>query len=305
LIEKVLYPAGRMPATDLHQHLWPDALVRLLEWRRAAPRLRRDGPGWTLELAGEPPSPFDLTTHDPSARAESARADGLERVIVAPSTPLGIEALPAGEAQPLLDAFHTGVLELGAPFGLWASTSRVDELDSLLDAGAVGLCLPADALGRPEALRRVAPLLERLAARDVPLLVHPGSASDPGGPAWWPAMTSYVAAMHTAWLAWAEWGRDAHPRLKVVWAMLAGCAPLHVERLASRGGPARAVHDDRSWYDVSSYGPKAVDAMLRVVGVDRLVHGSDRPVVDPPSLAILGPAFRHAVTRVNPAEVLS
>jgi hypothetical protein len=35
------------------------------------------------------------------------------------------------------------------------------------------------------------------------------------------------------------------------------------------------------------------------------VHGSDRPVVDPPSLATLGPAFRHAVTRVNPAEVLS
>jgi 6-methylsalicylate decarboxylase len=45
--------------------------------------------------------------------------------------------------------------------------------------------------------------------------------------------------------------------------------------------------------------------MLRVVGVDRLVHGSDRPVVDPPSLAALGPAFRHAVLRVNPARVLS
>ena len=305
LIDKVRYAAGRMPATDLHQHLWPDALVRLLERRSAAPRLRRDDRGWTLELAGEPPSPFDLSAHDPGLRAERARADGLERVIVAPSTPLGIEALPAREAQPLLDAFHAGVLELGAPFGLWASTSRADELDALLDAGAVGLCLPADALGGPEALRRVAALLERLAARDAPLLVHPGSATDPHAPSWWPAMTSYVAAMQTAWLAWAEWGRAAHPELKVVWAMLAGCAPLHVERLASRGGPAGAVHDDRSWYDVSSYGPKAVDAMLRVVGVDRLVHGSDRPVVDPPSLAALGPAFRHAVRRVNPAQVLS
>ena len=56
---------------------------------------------------------------------------------------------------------------------------------------------------------------------------------------------------------------------------------------------------------MSSYGPKAIDAMLRVVGVDRLVHGTDRPVVDPPSLAQLGPAFRQAVTRVNPAQVLS
>jgi hypothetical protein len=99
-------------------------------------------------------------------------------------------------------------------------------------------------------------------------------------------------------------GPRGHPRLKIVWAMLAGCAALHVERLASRGGPAHAVHDERSWYDMSSYGPKAIDAMLRVVGVDRLVHGSDRPVVDLPSLAALGPAFSHAVTRVNPAEVL-
>jgi hypothetical protein len=91
-----------MPATDLHQHLWPEALVRLLERRSAAPRLRHDDRGWTLELAGEPPSPFDLSSHDPSARADRARADGLERVLVAPSTPLGIEALPAREAQPLL-----------------------------------------------------------------------------------------------------------------------------------------------------------------------------------------------------------
>ena len=45
--------------------------------------------------------------------------------------------------------------------------------------------------------------------------------------------------------------------------------------------------------------------MLRVVGVDRLVHGSDRPVVDPPSLATLGPAVRHAVAHVNPATVLA
>ena len=309
LIDKVVYAVGQMPATDLHQHLWPDGMLRLLARRTAPPRLRRDAGGWTLELAGEAPAPLDLSAHDAEARAATARTDGLERVLVAPSTPLGIEALPAREAQPLLDAFHAGVLELGAPFGLWGSAALAEpapgEVDALLDAGAAGLCLPAEALGGPDALARVAPLLERLEARGAPLLVHPGAAADPDAPAWWPALTSYVAAMQAAWLAWAQWGRPAHPELKVVWAMLAGGAPLHVERLAARGGPAAAVHDERAWFDVSSYGPKAVDAMLRVVGVDRLVHGSDRPVVDPPSLAALGPAFRHAVTRANPAGVLS
>ena len=123
----------------------------------------------------------------PAARAERARADGLERVIVAPSTPLGIEALPAREAQPLLDAFHAGVLELGAPFGLWASASaRADELDALLDAGAVGLCLPADALGGPEALRRVgaaarAPRRPRRAAARAPGLGDRPARARAGG----------------------------------------------------------------------------------------------------------------------------
>ena len=86
--------------------------------------------------------------------------------------------------------------------------------------------------------------------------------------------------------------------------MLAGGAPLHAERLAARGGPAGAVYDDRAWFDVSSYGPRAVDAMLRVVGVDRLVLGSDRPVADPQPLSSLGPAVRHAVANVNPSTLL-
>ena len=293
-----------MPRTDLHQHLWPDDLLRGLAARGAPPRLRSDDRGWVLELAGEPPAVADLAVHDPATRT-----DGLDRIVVAPSTPLGIESLPAREAQSLLDAYHAGVLALGEPFALWASVPlaapAADEVEGLLDAGAVGLCLPAEALVSPPALDRVAPLLERLADCDAPLLVHPGAAAGHlCVPTWWPAMTSYVASMHAAWLAWAAWGRAAHPRLKVVWAMLAGCAPLHAERLGARGGPAHAVHDELAWFDVSSYGPRAIDAMLRVVGVDRLVLGSDRPVVDPPSLASLGPAVHEALATVNPARVL-
>src|SRR3954451_20466125 len=97
---------------DIHQHLWPDALLSSLARRTVAPRLRRDGRGWLLELAGDAPAPFSPAEHDPAARA----AAGPERIIVAPSIPLGIEWLP--EAEALLDDFHAGVLELGAPFEL-------------------------------------------------------------------------------------------------------------------------------------------------------------------------------------------
>jgi hypothetical protein len=300
-----------MPVTDVHQHLWPEPLLGLLAARASAPRLRRAGDGWRLELAGEPAAACDPSEHDPAARLALVTRDGLERVVVAPSAPLGIESLPAHEAQPLLDAFHAGVLEIGGPFVPWGSLALAAAdpaaVDALLDLGTVGLCLPAAALIGPDRLERIGPVLERLAAWHAPLFVHPGPAPAKMSqlPAWWPPMTAYVSEMQAAWLAWAEWGRAAHPDLKVVWAMLAGAAPLQAERLAARGGPAAAVHDQHAWFDVSSYGPHAIDTMLRVVGVDRLVFGSDRPVADPPALASLGPAVLHAVSKVNPARLFA
>ena len=118
-----------------------------------------------------------------SIRAPTTRraraADGPERILIAPSSPLGIEWLP--EAETLLDAFHDGVLELGAPFELWAGLVLADatpeRVDALLDRGAIGLSLPAGALGGPAGIESLGPALERLAARGAPLFVHPGPAA--------------------------------------------------------------------------------------------------------------------------------
>ena len=284
---------GRAMATDLHQHLLPEPLIAALARRTAPPRLARDGRGWRLELAGEPDSAFALADHDPATRADA------DRIVVSLSTALGIEALAPDEAAPLLDAYHQGILELGGPFELWGAVQTPGEVDAALDAGARGITLPASGLAESDLL------LDRLEARDAPLFVHPGPvAGPPDAPAWWPAMTDYVAQMSAAWHWFAALGRPRHPRLRVVFAMLAGGAPLHAERLALRGGPADAIHDPLVWFDTSSYGPKAIDAMLRVVGVDRLVHGSDRPVVAQPRLR-LGPAVEHALTVANPALVLA
>jgi len=87
--------------------------------------------------------------------------------------------------------------------------------------------------------------------------------------------------MHSAWLAFLTAGRASHPRLRVVFSMLAGLAPLHVERLACRGGPSPSSPDPLVFYDTSSYGPAARRAMEGVVGAQQLLYGSDRPVVEP------------------------
>ncbi len=291
-------------ALDVHQHLWPEPLLAALARRSSHPRLARRRDGWEVRLDAEPPSAFVPGDHEPDDRAALVAADGLDRALIALSSPLGIEALPAEESEPLLAAFHDGLQGLGSAFGWWGAVAldppRPEAVDELVRDGAVGISLPALALADQEGLERVGPLLERAAARRVPVFVHPGPApwrladrTPPAAPAWWPALAGYVAQMHEAWHAFLAWGRPAHPELDVVWAFLAGGAPLHAERLAARGGPP--VGDARSYYDVSSYGPRMVDAAVRAVGLEQLVYGSDRPVCAPPDLEALGPALVAAL----------
>jgi 6-methylsalicylate decarboxylase len=298
---------------DLHQHLWPEPLLAELARRDAPPRLRRRREGWIVEVPGEPDSAVEPADHDPERRAELVRGDGLDRAYVALSSPLGIEALPPSDGRPLLDAWHEGALALPAEFGAWAapSVSEPDpgHLAELLDRGFIGACLPAEALADATGFDRCGGLLELLEARGAPLFVHPGPAPDTLGlpaaaraPSWWPAVTRYVAAMNSAWHAFAHFGRPSHPRLRVCFAMLAGLAPLQRERLLARGG--RPATDPGVFLDTSSYGPRAVDAVIRELGVDALTYGSDRPVASPRGAA-LGEAV-HASLRVrNPARLLS
>jgi hypothetical protein len=292
--------------TDVHQHLWPALFLDALRARRTAPCLD----GWELRLPGERPFAVDPSAHDPVARAALAGADGDELVLVAPSAALGLDRLPAAEAARLAAAWIEGALELPPPFGAWAMAG-VQEPDAaaLRDAlarGAVGLEMAADVLAAPGALDRLAPLLAVLEETRRPLLVHPGPAGGqdaPGRPPWWAPVVPYVAQLHAAWWAWADGGRERHPNLPVCFAALAGLGPLHGERHRARGGRDAPV-DGLTFVETSSYGTRAVDAIVRVLGVDALCHGSDRPYAEPPRPA-LGDAALHAIRTSNPARLLA
>jgi 6-methylsalicylate decarboxylase len=295
---------------DVHQHVWPSALIEALRARRTAPRLS----GWTLQLPGEPDYLVSPAVHDVDVRVGQAIEDGLDLALVSLSSPLGIESMAPEEAAPLLEAYHDGVLALPAPFGGWAAAclTEVDPagLVRQLERGFAGLQLPATALLDGPGYERAEPLLDVLERRRRPLLVHPGPAElAPGAgsvasanPAWWPSIVSYVQQMHAAWFSFRVHGRPRHPRLRVCFALLAGLAPLHGERFAARTGD-RNVVDEGVFLDISSYGTKAVDATIRVLGIDALVNGTDRPYAEPADLD-LGAAAAHALRTANPLRLL-
>jgi predicted TIM-barrel fold metal-dependent hydrolase len=297
---------------DVHQHLLGEPLVEALARRTAAPRLIPRREGWTFRVAAEPDSILVVEATDAELRRADLEADGIDRALVALSTALGIESLPADEATALIEAHHQGLEELPVEFRGWGAVPLADPeldpaaVDSALDRGCIGITLPATALADPAGVERLGPLLARLEERGAPLFVHPGPVVDPATarlPHWWPALTDYVAQMGAAWFAFLHAGRAAHPRLRVLFAMLAGGAPLQLERFVARGGEAPAAPDPAVFYDTSSYGPRMLEAMLDAVGPEQLVYGSDRPVVDPAAPRLDG-ALGQALLTTNPNRLL-
>ncbi len=301
-------PTDTIPqAVDLHQHLWPDALVDRLRARSRLPYLR----GWTLHTAGEAPYEIAAEHHDVPARRAQNEADGIGLACLSLSAPLGIESLKGPSVHGLLDAWHEGAAAVRQGFAAWASyAQREPDLDGLrahLAAGFVGVQVPATQVGTPSAWAALAPVLDVAEEAGRPVLVHPGPQAaaygSPELPPWWPAVVGYAAQLQAAWWAWhAADLRASHPTLRIVFAAGAGPAPVHHERYTARGGRSRSV-DPLVHVDTSSYGPQGLDALVRALGIDALVLGSDRPYAEP-----IGELFGEAATRAvrvnNPRRVL-
>lgn len=108
-----------------------------------------------------------------------------------------------------------------------------------------------------------------------------------------------------SWFAFRAFGKPRHPDLRVCFAALAGLAPLHGERLVARGGGRdRGRVDCKAFYETSSYGTRAVDALVRATGIDVVVSGSDRPYADPVIPDLGAQAAVHALRTANPARLL-
>lgn len=289
------------PTIDIHQHLWPPALIDALRRRREPPRLD----GWTLHLAGEPQFPVHPPDHHPQHR----RAGEPGRIVLGLSSPLGIEDLPPDEARPLLDAWHEGVTELRPGFDAWAAVNRHDPdlamLKDHLHDGFVGLQIPATWWRTPADVDRLGPLLDVVQHANRPVFVHPGPVTGTPGepPGWWAAVVEYPAQLQAAWWAWQVAGRAGFPRLRVCFAAGAGLAPAQHERFRARAGRPFTV-DPHTFVETSSYRRQGVDALTRALGVDPIVVGSDRPYGTPYDTD-LGHALRVAFTQTNPHRLLT
>ena len=287
-----------MTTYDLHQHLWPQAFVEELLARTTAPCLD----GGTL-VVDEGRFPFDATEHELELRLAALDRDEIDVAVVSLQPTLGIAALDEDARSRLDAAWVSGMRELvGLAHGRLAALAP----DCVLD-GFVGTSVSTSALTD---LDSCAPLLDEVSRGGGVLFVHPGPVHPRAdAPPWWAGIVDYAADMQAAWFSWLDAGRSRWPELRVVFSILAGGAPFHLERLALRSPlDVRSMLDANVYLDVATHGRRAIELCIETFGVEQLVYGSDAPVVDPaPTLrAIRG--FGHAVTRIvqsdNPARLL-
>ena len=276
---------------DFHQHLWPEQLLSLLSCRRELPRLK----GTQLELP-EGTFELDLDEHSLERRLELNDRHGIDVAVVSLQPTLGWEMEPE-----LAETFDEGIPEVVAAAG-----GRITAL-------ACGECRPGF-VGACVSSYRLMGDLEELAAdlqsQGQLLFVHPGlPAPVPvGAPSWWTAVVDYTTQMQAAYAAWVAGGAARHPELPLVFGLLAGGAPFQLERLAARGGDAELAASANIYFEPSSYGPRALKLCLDSFGAERLVFGSDAPVLDPgetlKALRVLGEEVTHKVCSKNPTRLL-
>jgi predicted TIM-barrel fold metal-dependent hydrolase len=279
-----------LPRYDVHQHFWPAPFVEALS-RRADPPCLRDG---ALELAVEGTFPVDFRDHDLSNRLELLDRNDIDVAFISLAPTMEVDG-----HDELVEAFYTGMLEVASQ-----SRGRLRPLAyGECKEGFAGACVSAPAL-----VAGVESLLAALEEAGQMLFVHPGppAALPADAPAWWPALAEYTAQMQAAYLAWLARDAARHPGLPVVFAILAGGAPIQFERFRTR--KIEIPPHPNVYFDIASYGQRALELCVGAYGVGQLVFGSDAPVLDPGSglraLAEFGDAVVESVCSETPARLL-
>lgn len=239
-----------------------------------------DGAAFQLELMDEvgtdiqltSPRPFTLKHSNPSStlvhRWIELNNDAIAlQAAVHPDRIKGVGALPQVAGRPISETF--------------------DEIDRLVELDFVGVMLnpdPSEGAGTAPLLEDEYwfPLYEKLQALDLPALLHPAACY--GRETY---SEHFISEESLAILSLLR-GKvlETFPELKIVVPHGGGSIPYQLGRWKAANRTARAAGADveefenalrRLWFDTCLYTQESLELLLRVVGPDRVLFGTERP----------------------------
>lgn len=303
---------------DWHTHWLSPRALAYLETRSSAPRVQRRPDGGLEFLVNSSvlarAIPIGPTFFDGPTRIAHIDEAGIDHQVISWPTTLGVDpALDAAASRTLFRDYNDDLAELvarhpGRLSGLAALTTAdiewsAQELDRAhRELGLIGAVLPAGAFLSLDGARHVAPILEVAQRHGSHLYLHTGLAH-PSVPGQW-AHPPAADAATARWLlestsqfsaAWITLTLTdfltPFPDVTVQLAMLGGILPALAGSIDARGRkeglPPQLPALRRIYIDTGVLGsdPEALGLAVRVLGPERILFGSDYPLV--PSSPVL------------------
>ena len=295
--------AGRgLAIIDVHTHAYTREYLAQLRTRGAPYSLKVRPDGKEEIFRGETPVAFPQPGHfDYDLRIRDMDENHIDVSIVSLTCPncyWGGEQTSLDVARQSNDSMaaarkrHPGRILWYASLPWQYPKQAVEELKRTVDNGASGVMVLANIEGRSLTDPFLSPIWQAIDDRKLAVLVHP---TQPPG--------AQLMDMDKYDLAWAvgfmtdttlcfarmifDGFLDLYPNLKLIASHGGGTLPYLVGRF-DKGDevelPSRrrikerpSVYLRRLWYDGICYSPEALSYLIRIVGADRVLYGTDYP----------------------------
>lgn len=291
---------------DFHAYFQTPSFLDRLRRRRDYPYIEKTAAGeliWSGPGAARRVRPEQT---DIALRAEQLAQAGIDTQILRLQNVSGIDAFDPGEGREIAQAANEEMAELARRYpgrfisyaavpmrDVQAAVAELERAVAKLGHQGVGISTSVD--GKPLDHPDFEPLFECAARLEVPILILPNHPSlidgAIGGHGWLTGAFGFQVDLSLVALRLLASGRlEKYPRLPVILANLGGVFPFIIERLegywdrvhaGERPLAVRPIEALRRYYlETASGHPAAIRMTAEVMGIDRLVFGSDYPSFD-------------------------
>ncbi len=291
---------------DFHAYWQPQAFLEHLRRRREYPRIEKTAEGEAIASGPGAARPLRPEQIDIARRVEMLERAGIDTQILRLQNVSGIDAFEPDEGLAIAKAANDELTEIARRYpgrfipyaavpmrDMPGAVAELERAVTKLGHKGVGISVSVD--GKPLDHADFIPIFECAARLRVPMLIlpnHPSLIDDRIRPYNWltGALGFQVDLSLVALRLLSAGTLDRFPDLRVILANLGGVFPFVIERLdqywervhaGKRPLPMRPAEALRRFYlETASGHPAAIRLTAEVVGIDRLVFGSDYPSFD-------------------------
>ena len=286
----------------MHSHYY-GGLIEPLARRTSRPYVSMDAQGRRVLNAMTASTVISAGYSDIPARLAWLDSAGIRTQLMTFPGALGLDVMPIDQVGSLIGEFNDRLADIcrgsdGRLLGLAGlpladlGKASAELIRARRELKLLGAILPGSFFLTAARAERLRPLFAAADEVGALLMIHPGLAPGEAAPAPFADQSLYRASGLELQASIAQMGitivfsdlLDRHPNVMIQLVNLGGTLPFVLERLDAigRSRTGRPFPRERlrlMYYDCASLGPRAVELAVQTLGADRLMLGTDYPIL--------------------------